>query len=135
MTAFAELDEHNSVLRVIVVADQEVHDKDGNHDESLGIAFCRRLFGVNTKWVESSDEGKFRARSAGKGYTYDPVLDVFIRPKPYGSWLLNPSTTEWEAPVPEPALTPEQIAARDRYNWDENSLSWVLRSTLPENSV
>jgi len=135
MTAFAKLDNNNNVLRVIVVADEQVEDKDGNHDESLGIAFCKRLFGVNTIWLESSDEGLFRGRSAGIGYTYDPGRDVFLRPKPYASWVLNEVTTEWEAPIPEPELTADQIAAKDRYVWDEDTTSWVLKSTLPVNPV
>lgn len=133
MTSFAELDANNNVLRVIVVADREVHDQNGVHDESLGIAFCKRLFGVETIWKESSDQGSFRARSAGIGYTYDPTRDVFIRPKPYPSWILNESTTEWEAPIPAPELTPDQIAARDRYVWDEANGTWVLQSTIPQN--
>lgn len=30
------------------------------------------------------------------GYTYDPVLDAFIPPKPDGNWTLNTETGLWE---------------------------------------
>lgn len=130
MAHFAELNDQNLVLRVIVVDNNKTTDVNGIEDEEIGIAFCKQLFGVNTKWKQTSYNGNIRFRYAGVGYTYDPVLDSFLRPKPYPSWVLNQITTEWEAPFPQPELTPEEIAAGYRYIWDETNQNWELR--LPD---
>jgi len=37
-----------------------------------------------------------RKNYAGIGYTYDPVRDAFIPPKPEGDWILNEDTCLWE---------------------------------------
>ena len=61
----------------------------------------------------------FRGNYANIGYSYDSVNDVFIPPKPYPSWVINPQTWLWEAPVPYPD-------DGQSYIWDEATLSWVL---------
>jgi hypothetical protein len=109
MAHFAELDQNNIVLRVIVVPNE--HEADGEN-------WCNNLLGGS--WKQTSYNGNIRARYAGVGYIYDAALDVFIAPQPFPSWALNPDTTEWEAPTPMP--DDGQI-----YNWDEATLSWVLQ--------
>lgn len=126
MAHFAELDENNVVLRVIVVSNEDTTDVNGVEDEQLGINFCKRLFGVNTNWRQTSYNGKIRFRYAGIGYTYDEILDAFITPKPYPSWSLDTETANWIAPVPQPELTEDQILAGDYYLWDENQQNWIL---------
>lgn len=59
-----------------------------------------------------------RKNYAGIGYTYDKVRDAFIAPKPYPSWTLNETTCLWDSPSPQPT-------DGKRYNWDEQSLSWI----------
>ena len=61
----------------------------------------------------------FRKNYAGLGFTYDPIRDAFISPKPYPSWILNEETCIWEAPVPHP--NDNQL-----YSWDETTKSWLL---------
>jgi hypothetical protein len=78
MAHFAELDENNVVLRVIVVHNNDTHDVDGVEDEALGQAFCTNLLGGN--WKQTSYNGKIRKNYAGTGYIYDPVLDEFVPP-------------------------------------------------------
>lgn len=133
MAHFAELDQNNVVLRVIVIGNEETHDVNGNENEELGIAFCRRLFGLNTNWRQTSYNGKIRFRYAGIGYTYDEVLDAFIQPKPYPSWILDPATADWTAPIPKPELTPEEIAQGYYYTWDEENQNWLLHVPQPQN--
>ena len=58
-----------------------------------------------------------RGNYAGVGYSYDVQLDAFIPPQPYASWILNPSTVLWEAPVPMPT-------DNKAYQWDESTQSW-----------
>jgi hypothetical protein len=109
MAHFAELDQSNVVLRVIVVPDG--HEADGEN-------WCNALLGG--RWKQTSYNGNIRARYAGAGYTYDAALNVFLEPQPYPSWTLDPDTTEWQAPVAYPADGLQ-------YAWDEATLSWVLQ--------
>lgn len=116
MAHFAELDANNVVLRVIVVATKDNSDANGVEKESIGKAFCERLFGGN--WVQTSYNNNIRKRYAGIGYTYSEVLDAFITPRPYPSWTLNTETADWEAPIPMPN-------DGKMYAWDEATQSWV----------
>lgn len=116
MAHFAELDANNVVLRVIVVGNKDTSDANGVEKESIGKAFCERLFGGN--WVQTSYNGNMRKRYAGIGYSYDPTLDAFIAPKPYPSWSLNVGTAEWEAPIPMPT-------DGKMYAWDEATGQWL----------
>lgn len=133
MAHFAELNQNNEVLRVIVVANEDTSDQNGVEDETIGVAFCKKLFGSNTMWKQTSYNGNFRKRYAGIGYSYNEELDAFIPPKPYPSWVLNEETAEWEAPIPAPELTQEEIDSLSFYRWDEDSQSWILETpTLQE---
>jgi hypothetical protein len=116
MAHFAEIDSNNVVLRVIVVANKDTADANGNEVESIGIAFCQRLLGGN--WVQTSYHGNIRKNYAGIGYTYDAAIDAFVPPQPYPSWVLNTNTAQWEAPVPYPT-------DGKNYTWDEATQSWV----------
>lgn len=118
MAHFAQLNENNVVLQVIVVANSDTSSPDGTESEQVGIAFCKSLFGENTRWVQTSYNAKFRKNYAGAGYTYDAVRDAFIPPQPYSSWLLNEDTARWYSPVPYPV-------DGKRYTWDEATVSWV----------
>jgi hypothetical protein len=116
MAHFAEIDDNNVVLRVIVVANKDTADANGNEVESIGVAFCQRLLGGN--WKQTSYNGNIRKNYAGIGFTYDAGIDAFVPPKPYPSWVLNSNTAQWEAPVPMPQ-------DGKMYSWDEATQSWV----------
>jgi hypothetical protein len=116
MAHFAEIDQNNTVLRVIVVENKDTSTPDGTEVESIGVAFCQRLFGGN--WVKTSYNGNIRKNYAGVGYTYDSGRDAFILPKPFNSWVLNENTCQWEAPTPMPT-------DGKKYSWDEATTSWV----------
>ena len=119
MAHFAEIDNQNKVLRVIVVNNEVLLDQNGVEQESLGIQFCQQLFSGN--WVQTSYNASFRKNLAGIDYTYDPILDAFIPPKPYPSWLLNTETCKWQAPIPYPNDGKEYI-------WNEELLAWEALS-------
>lgn len=121
MAHFAELDENNVVLRVIVVANDDTADANGNEVESIGAAFCQKLLGGN--WVQTSYNGKIRKHYAGIGYTYDVARDAFVPPQPYPSWVLNTNTAQWESPVPYPN-------DGKAYYWDEAMQLWVQQSLV-----
>lgn len=80
MAHFAEINKDNIVLRVIVICNEDCIDENGNESEEKGIAFCKRLFGENTKWIQTSYTGKIRGKYTGPGEIYDEANDVFINP-------------------------------------------------------
>ena len=54
MITFAELDENLKVKRVIVVSEANNADENGDQDENVGIAFCKRLYGEDTVWKQAA---------------------------------------------------------------------------------
>lgn len=115
MAHFAELGLNNTVLRVVVVHNNELLDEAGVEQESKGQDFCRSLFGGT--WIQTSYNANFRKNYAGVGYVYDSGRDAFIPPKPFNSWLLDETTCNWIAPVMYP--TDGKL-----YVWDEGTVSW-----------
>lgn len=73
MSHFAELDENNKVIRVLV---GDNNDPAGDEGYSW---FINNLGGT---WVQTSYNGKIRYNFAGIGYSYDDKADAFIAPKP-----------------------------------------------------
>ena len=118
MAHFAQLDDDNVVLQVIVVNNSDCLDENGIESEAVGVAFCKSILGEATRWRQTSYNGSMRFNYAGIGYQYDPIRNAFIPPKPFASWLLNESTCRWEAPVAQPQDD-------KMYQWDEATLSWV----------
>jgi len=98
MAHFAQLDENNVVTQVIVVGNKDCSDANGVEKESIGIAFCERLFGGN--WKQTSYNGNIRKNYAGIGYSYDPARDAFIPPQPGAEWTLDEDTCQWVNPNP-----------------------------------
>jgi hypothetical protein len=79
MAHFAKV-ENNIVSGVIVVNNSVITDENGQEQESLGVAFCKSLFGEDTEWVQTSYNNSFRGQYAGAGMIYDPELDEFKSP-------------------------------------------------------
>ena len=124
MAHFAQLDDNDKVVQVIVVNNNELM-LDDVESEDKGIIFCKSLFGENTRWKQTSYNGNIRKNYAGVGYTYDYELDAFVPPQPFPSWILDEDTCNWFAPVSYPQDGLE-------YVWDENNLSWIVISTNDE---
>ena len=114
MAHFAKL-ENNIVTQVIVVANQNILDENGQELEQKGIDFCSNLLGGT--WLQTSYNGSIRKNYAGVGYTYDEGRDAFIPPKPFASWVLDETTAQWKAPVDMP--TDDKI-----YTWNETTTTW-----------
>ena len=144
MAHFAQLDENNIVLNVIVVADSDTTNPEtGEEDENIGIAFLKRLFGENSRWKQTSYNtrkgvyydpetglpGKkppFRKNYAGIGHRYDEEMNAFI-PKPrYKNTILDTETCEWVQPIPCPVLTEEQKKLKCWYEWNDDEIRWDL---------
>ena len=69
MSHFAELDENNVVIRVLVGDNDMPNEGYDWFVETLG-----------GRWIQTSYNGNFRGRFAGIGFTYDEELDVFKAP-------------------------------------------------------
>lgn len=125
MAHYAFLDENNIVTEVIVGVEEGI---DGFDWEQRYGEFrnqpCKRT-SYNTRGGIHSEGGiPFRKNYAGIGYKYNEILNAFIPPQPYASWLLDTSTCLWQPPVPKP--TDGKF-----YIWDEATLSWIEVSPPP----
>lgn len=107
MAHFAELDNNNIVIRVVVVPDDQEH---------RGQEFLAEDLAMGGRWLQTSYNHRIRKQYAGIGYTYDEAADVFIAPAPYPSWQLD-SNHDWQPPVPRPV--------EGRWHWNEEQLEWV----------
>lgn len=129
MAHFAQLDANNVVTQVIVVSNDVINNEPFPQSEAAGITFCQSLYGADTIWKQTSYNNKIRKRYAGVGYTYDETLDAFISPKPYPSWTLDNTTTEWVAPVSMPTDGKFYVWNEETKSWDINPQQPALTST------
>jgi hypothetical protein len=120
MAHFAQLDNNNIVTNILVVANEDILDDNGQESESKGIEFLKNLFGEDTNWIQTSYNNNFRKRYASIGGSYNPVKNIFINQKPYNSWLLDETTYDWKPPVPAP------VDNENRYYWNEETTSWDI---------
>jgi hypothetical protein len=89
MSHWAEIDENNIVLRVLV---------GDNNEPDEGEAFMNSLGGT---WVKTSYNGNIRKNYAGIGYSYDATRDAFIAPKPEchpDAVVFDEETCTWSCP-------------------------------------
>jgi hypothetical protein len=115
MSHFAELDENNTVIRVLV--------GDNNLPNEGYDWFVENLGG---RWVQTSYNANFRKNYASTGFTYNEELDAFIPPKPFPTWILDEETCTWRPPMPYPS---DGLA----YSWSEENQEWELVKFLEPN--
>lgn len=109
MAYFARIDNDGTVVEVLSIP---------NDQESRGQQFLSIDLGLGGTWVKTSynsrggkryhpqtnqyvSDDHFRYNYASPGFTYDPVRDAFIPPKPHTDAVLDEQTCTW-------VLTPEQ---------------------------
>ena len=124
MAHFAKINSDNIVTEVIVVNNDVILNSNGEEQESLGVDFCKQLYGDGT-YKQTSYNSKMRKNMATVGSTYDASKDAFIRPKRYSSWVLDESTCRWKPPVDHPADS-EAIGGNVLYQWDESITNWKV---------
>lgn len=118
MAHWAEIDNNSVVLRIVVTSND---DPDEGYQwllDNLGGTWIKTSYNtkagkhltLGTKEVTlengntvvlpdlvESGKPQFRKNYAGIGFTYDPIRDAFIPPKPTeGDWILNEDTCLWE---------------------------------------
>ena len=91
MSHWAEIDENNIVIRVLVG-----DNNDPNGDEG----YQWLLDNLGGTWVKTSYNSKIRYNYAGIGYSYDLDEDAFIAPKPecHESVVFDEQTCTWSCP-------------------------------------
>jgi len=109
MAHYAYLDSNNTVVAVIVGKD-ETELIDGLDPE---VYYAQ---GTDYTVKRTSYNGRIRKQYAGIGFTYNPVADVFIAPRPFPSWTLD-SNYDWQAPLPKPEF--------GIWAWDEQAQEWI----------
>jgi len=128
MAHYAVLNSDNMVISVFSGRDEDdishgVTDWESYYSNVHGGKTVLRT-SYNTHGNEHRNGGTpFRGNYAGVGFTYDPDRDAFIPPQPFPSWVLNPTTLNWVAPVAEPDFDPDN--PNQQWAWDEDSLSWL----------
>ena len=124
MAHFAELNNSNEVLQVVVISNEDV-DAHGGDLSAEAENFVKTIVPFNptgVAWKQTSYNDSFRKQYAGIGFTYDPSKDKFISVKPYPSWSLD-SNDDWQAPVTFPNI--DEIDNLSVYiTWDESNLRW-----------
>tara|TARA_R100000742_G_C4184480_1_gene18527 strand:- start:88 stop:474 length:387 start_codon:yes stop_codon:yes gene_type:complete len=121
MAHFAEIDETNTVVQVVVV-NNDVMTIDDVENEQKGIDFLNELFPDSKTWVQTSYNANFRYNYAALGSTYDAENNAFIPPKNFPSYELDTTTFRWKAPIPNPNPNATEPPF---YRWDEDTTSWV----------
>ena len=121
MAHFAQIDENNMVVQVLVVPDEV---------ENRGEDYLANELGMGGKWLQTSyntlaNQHKtggtpLRKNFAAIGYTYDKAFDAFIPPKPSANWKLNYETYQWVPPIPEPEFIDGFM-----WKWSEPNQEWI----------
>jgi hypothetical protein len=121
MAHFAQIDENNTVVKVIVIP---------NEVEDRGEDYIVNELGLEGRWLKTSYNtlankhllgGKpFRKNFAAICFTYDELFDAFIPPCPSDKWKLDYTTYRWVPPIPEPEYVDGHV-----WRWSEVNQEWV----------
>jgi hypothetical protein len=117
MAHWAEIDENNTVVRVLTTNNADVNEGYDWLIQNLGGTWIQTSF--NTRGgIHYGDDGSpaLHKNYAGIGDSFDGV--GFFAPQPYPSWNFNSETYYWLPPIPYPD-------DGKAYNWDEATLSWI----------
>jgi hypothetical protein len=89
MSHWAEIDNNNKVLRVLV----------GDNNDPVGDEGYKWLVdNLGGTWIKTSYNGNIRYNYAGIGYSYDAVRDAFIAPEPANAIGFDEDTCRWIVP-------------------------------------
>ena len=101
MAHWAEIDETNKVIRVLVGDNNDPAGDEGYQwlVDNFGGTWIKTSY--NTRGGVHTEGGTpLRKNYAGIGCLYDPIRDAFIPSKPeFGIWVLNEDTCLWDLVV------------------------------------
>tara|TARA_A100001037_G_C14901551_1_gene523078 strand:- start:367 stop:765 length:399 start_codon:yes stop_codon:yes gene_type:complete len=119
MAHFAELNDSNEVINLIVINNFDILDEDGKESEAIGIALAKEITNSSNDWVQTSYNNNFRKQLGEPGFTYDETKDIFIAPKPYASWTLD-DNSDWQPPIAKP----DYDGDGSEWWWQEDENKW-----------
>jgi hypothetical protein len=118
MAHWAEIDENNNVVRVLVGNNDDPNEGYDWIIENLGGTWLRTSFNTDGG-IHTQGGIPVRKNFAMPGYKYDQTLDAFIAPQPYPSWIFNENSCKWYPPKPMPE-------DGEYYIWREDILDWYV---------
>ena len=128
MSQFAQIDDQNIVQQVLVIDQAEIDTGNWGDPASWIQTSYNTRGGIyyipNTNTPDPDQSKAFRKNFAGIGYIYltnGPEGEGFVPPSPYPLWTMNSFSYQWEAPIPMPVPNNPP-----NYEWNEQTLSWVL---------
>lgn len=115
MAHWAELDENNVVIRVLVGSNDDPDEGYQWLIDNLGGRWLKTSY--NT-WAGKHTLGgiPLRGNYAGIGFTYHEDVDAFMPLKEYPSWIIDAENYTWKAPVDRPDS--------GAWAWNEELLAW-----------
>jgi hypothetical protein len=113
MAHFAEINDQNVVIRVIVADDKQWCEN------NLGGTWVQTSY--NTHANKHPEGRPLHKNFAGIGYIWDGI--GFYQPQPFPSWTLDQETYLWTAPKPRPNDD-------GFYEWSEEQGEWINAETL-----
>ena len=124
MAHFAEIDENNVVVRVLVVPDEQEDRGQDFLANDLGLGGVWKKTSYNTASGAHALGGTpYRYNYAGVGFTYDVEGDAFVAPQPFASWKLSKVTYTWLPPKPMPN-------DGNPYFWNEEITDWEINENV-----
>jgi hypothetical protein len=117
MAHWAEVDENNTVIRVLVGDNNDLNGDEGYQwlIDNLGGTWIKTSYNTK-KGVHSEGGTPLRWTFASPGYTYREDLDAFIEPSIYVGWVFDSTIMDWVAPIPKPDS--------GLWLWDNETVSW-----------
>ena len=120
MAYFAELDQNNVVINIIVVGDNDIQNLSFPDSEPVGVAFLHSL-PLEGTWKQTTHDNSFRFRCAVIGGTFHPECGEhggFANPKNFDNFVWDASTCAWVPPIPYPT-------DGNTYYWDPSLEKWM----------
>lgn len=99
MIRYAELDENNKVINIIVGTEAGISSIPG-------------------KFIKIDINSNPSRKETCIGGEYNIEKDMFILPQPWPSWILNQETLEWHSPIGDKPNDDK------KYLWDEENQMW-----------
>jgi hypothetical protein len=122
MAHFAQLDDNNVVINVLVVDNTSIGNLEFPQSEAAGIAYLNSFL-PEAKYAQTSYNHTFRMRFAGLGDVFYPDCTAtpyggFGNSKPYDYFVFDNTQCLWIPPIPYPD-------DGGLYCWDDSTYSWI----------
>tara|TARA_B100001250_G_scaffold243239_1_gene209084 strand:- start:916 stop:1413 length:498 start_codon:yes stop_codon:yes gene_type:complete len=125
MAHFAEIDENNIVIRVLVVPNDQEHRGQEYLAEDLHLGGTWIQTSYNTKGNKHLLGGTpMHGHYAGIGWEWLPEEKLFIEEKPFPSWVIDTEIGTYVAPVAY------NESEHEGFLWNEDEQNWTKPSEV-----